>query len=1034
MNALVNFIFDRKKAFLALWFLITILGISEYKKIPRETYPDIRIPVIYVSVLYESISPEDGERLLIKPIEKEVKSIEGLKYVKSHAVEGRVSIILEFEAGFDNVKAMQDVRDKIDRAKSDLPVGVEEPILKEVVFSEFPVLNVILTGNIPERSLVDSARKIKDKVEELAEVLSVNIAGNLEETVEIIIDPLKLESYGLSMEIIQNIINNNKLIPTGAVETDNARFAVKLPGLLESIPQIMDLPIKSKDEIVLKINDIATVVSGYKPRKSLAKVNGEDAVTLEISKRSGHNVIDTIAKVKSLVNKEILAISPNIKVIYAQDGSKRIINNTNDLQNNIIFALILVTLITMTFINLKSALLIGLTIPSSFLMAILVLSKINITLNIVVFFALILSVGLLVDASIVVVEFANRQIAQKRSVVFAFKESIKRMSIPIITSSITTLIVFLPLLFWPGTVGQFMLFIPITLICTITASLFMALLFIPVIGCIIKPSAKSTKNKSDNKFTKLYVNLVKHILHRPISFCLITLVSLAGVILIFIFFNSGKEFFPNIEPDNAMIKIRMRGNLSVHEKERFAMMVYQEAISEQKSIKVFYSRAGESSGDRSGGNSSEDVIATIALEFVDWQKREKVNNIIDRIRTKVSNFPGMIIEIDVEKKGPRSGKNIQLEVTHPDYTKLNQEAAKIYNFLSNSDYFRDVDDSRPVDSIEWKFEINRELAAQLGVNITDIGNFINLVTNGVVASNYRPDHKDEEVDIILRFAEEHRNITQFDHLRIINSEGQAIPISNFVTRKAQQELTQINRRDGKRIITINANTSDILPATGVLLIKEFIKKGLIDSQTSIKFRGEDEDSNETQTFLGQAFILALTVMTLILILQFNSFYHAFVIMSAVFLSTIGVLLGLLITNTPFGIVMCGVGIIALSGIVVNNNIILIDSYKFYLNNGYTAYRAILSASKRRLRPILLTASTTVLGLMPMILKMNIDFINLTVTFGAPSTGWWYQLSTAIAGGLTFATILTLFFTPALLMIGAKINKHGYEYKNNGKAK
>jgi multidrug efflux pump len=1035
MSVVTNLIFDKRKAFIALWLFISMLGLSEYLKIPREVYPDIRIPIIYVSVNYEAISPEDGERLLIKPIEKEVKTIEGLKYVKSYASQGRVSIILEFEAGFNNIKAMQDVRDRVDKAKAELPENAEEPILKEVIFSEFPVLNVILTGDVPERSLVQAARKLKDKIEELAEILSVNIAGDLEDTVEIIIDPMKLESYGLSMDMIQTIINSNKLIPAGAVETNNSKFAIKLPGLLESIPQIMSLPIKTNGNIVLKIQDIADVVSGYKPRQSLAKVNGLDAVTLEISKRSGHNIIMAVANVRELVDREIAAISSNIEVIYSQDGSQRILATTKDLQSNIIFALILVTLITMIFIDLQSALLIALTIPGSFLIAILVLAKINITLNVVVFFALILSVGLLVDAAIVVVEYANRQMANNISSTEAFKRSIRRMAWPIITSTITTIIVFLPLLFWPGTMGQFMLFIPITLICTMSASLFMALVFIPVVGSWLKPSyAKPVKSKKtiSYKFTQGYSNIVKHILHRPVSFSLVTLLSLALVVVIFVFSNPGKEFFPTVEPDNAMIKIRMRGNLSVLEKERFAMMIYEEATAEAESIRVFYTRSGEVAGE-GGSNNAEDVIATISLEFTDWQERDKADKIMQRIRDYTQYYPGMVIEIDTKKKGPSNGKNIQLEVTSLDNSILNSEAKKISDFMLKSQYFRDIEDSRPINSIEWKFDINRELAAQLDVNITDLGNFIKLVTNGVTASNYRPDNNDDEVDIILRFAEKYRNVTQFNHLRIINSEGKAIPITNFVSRISGQELTKINRRDGHRFVTINANVSgEILSDQGVAMIKEFINNSNFDDSTTIKFRGEDEDSNETESFLGKAFMLALIIMILILVLQFNSFYYAFVILSAVFLSTIGVLLGLVLTNTPFGIVMCGVGIIALSGIVVNNNIILIDSYKHYIDNGYSSYRAILHATQKRLRPILLTSVTTVLGLMPMVLRMNIDFLNFTVTFGAPSTAWWYQLSTAIAGGLTFATILTLFFTPALLMIGAKLNKQGYQYSNYAK--
>lgn len=1036
MDNIIDFSVQRKRAVLMVLALILVTGFYTYSTIPREDTPDVQIPIIYVSMTHEGISPEDAENMLIKPMEIELRSIEGVKEMRSNASEGFASVILEFNAGFDSKKALQDVREKVEVAKAELPEDTEEPKVNEVNLSTFPVMNVILYGDVPERALHRIADDLEDKIESVPEVLSVDIAGDKEEMIEIIISPVLLESYGLTSNIVNFTSSNNLLVAAGAMDSEDGKFVVKVPGLIDGIEDILNLPLVVEGDNVIRVKDIAEVRKSFKDAEGYAKVNGQPAIVLEVAKRTGENIIETIDEVKKIVNEESEFWHESINVAFSQDKSSKIIDMVSELQNNIILAIILVVIVILAFIGFKAAGLVAFSIPGAFLIGILTLGFLDMTLNVVVLFSLIMSVGMLVDSAIVVIEYANRKIAEGENYKTAFQTAAKRMSWPIIASTVTTLIVFAPLLFWPGIIGQFMIYMPLTLIATLSGSLLMALIFMPVVGSIFgKPDKEESKeviqniktlengNLKDLKgFSKFYVSLLEKVITNAGKFSFLIVFLLVIMVSLYSLLGKGVEFFPKIEPSNIQLIVRARGNISTLEKESIVQEVQSEILDMNDEVKVFYSRSGKVNS--SGQKFPEDSIGVITLELADWQKRRKSDDIIEDIRNRVADIPGIIVEVLEQREGPPSGKKINIEVSSRFPELLEPVVEKLVDKMKKDGRFVDISDSREVPEIEWKIDVDRGQASKFSVSMATLGNFVKLVTNGLKITTYRPDDDDEELDVTLRFPGEYRKLEQLDTLKVINEHG-GVPISNFVERQAKQKVGNIERVNGLRTLKIEADPKPgILTDTLVNDAKEFIgdlyAKGEINKKVQINFKGEDEDQKEASEFLQKAFVLAIFGMMLVLTFQFNSIYQMGIIMSAIVLSTTGVLLALMTTGQPFGIVMCGVGIIALAGIVVNNNIIFIDTYKVLREDGMEVKEALLRTGAQRLRPILLTAGTTVLGLLPMVFQMNIDFIDRITTFGAPSTQWWQQLSTTIAGGLTFSTVLTLLFTPCLLFLGEKL--------------
>ncbi|MEZ8632757.1 efflux RND transporter permease subunit [Vibrio lentus] len=1022
MYSIIDAALSRARTMLSLLALILVAGVITYITIPKESSPDITIPIIYVSVGHQGISPTDAERLLVRPIEQELRSIEGVKEMTATAAEGHASVVLEFNVGVDLTKAMADVRDAVDLAKPKLPEDSDEPTVNEVTLaSEQPVLSVVLFGTVPERTIVQIARELGDKLESYRQILEVDIAGDRDDIVEIIVDPLLMESYSLDQADIYNLIAlNNRVVAAGFVDTGYGRFSVKVPSVFNSLKDVLELPIKVDGKQVVTFGDVATVRRAFRDPESFARLDGKSAVVLDIKKRAGENIIETVELVKAVMaGAQQQAEWPNnLLVKYTWDESKDVKIMLNDLQNNILSAIILVVIVIIAILGVRTALLVGISIPGSFLTGLLVLSVFGLTVNIVVLFSLIMAVGMLVDGAIVVTEFADRRMQEGEGRKAAYRDAAKRMAWPITASTATTLAAFAPLLFWPDVTGEFMKFLPLTLIATLTASLIMALLFVPVLGGLIgKPQYVSPKSQARmvalhngdfsqaTGLTKVYYHTLSIAIKHPFKVLFSAILLAVSVGFTYSKAGLGAEFFPEVDPPFFNVKVRSHGDLSIQEKDVIMRDIEQMMLNHDEFDTVY---------TRTGG---DDQIGLISITPVDWQYRRSVKAIIDELKVQTDQYAGVEIEYKFPDAGPPVENDLVIELSAKTPEQLNQAAKIVRGWADGNQALTNISDTASKDGIDWKVDIRRDDAARFAADATLVGNTVQFVTNGLKIGDYLPDDSSEEVDILVRYPSDKRDIGRFDQLRVKTPAG-LVPITNFAQIVPDHKQDTIKRLDGKRVVNIMADMEEGYNlALELPKIEQSLSELGLPSSVEFRIRGQNEEQENSSAFLQSAFMVALAVMALILITQFNSFYQAFLILSAVLFSTVGVFVGLLIFQRPFGIVMSGIGVIALAGIVVNNNIVLIDTYNQLIKRGLDKRDAILRTGVQRLRPVMLTTVTTILGLMPMVLEMNIDLINQKIEFGAPSTQWWSQLATAIAGGLAFATVLTLVLTPCLLMLG-----------------
>ncbi|WP_293264719.1 efflux RND transporter permease subunit [Neptunomonas sp.] len=1019
--ALVAAAIDRSRTSILILMFFLVGGLAAFQSIPKEADPDVAIPIMYVSIAYEGISPDDAVRLLVRPMEKELKSIEGIKEMRSVGSEGHASVTLEFDAGFDSDAALQDVREKVDIAKGKLPSGAEEPQIHEVNVALFPVLNIAISGAVPERLKLKVAKDLKDEIEGVTGVLEVDIGGEREELMEIIIEPQLLESYQLDFEtVLDTVARNNQLVAAGAVDTGNGRQVLKVPGVVAELEDMLNMPVKSVNGTVVTVGDIAKIRKTYKDPEGFARVGGGDAMVLEVKKKVGANIIDTIETVQRIVAERSKLWPQGLQYSYILDQSTQIKSMLRDLMNNVLSGIVLVMVVVLAAMGLRTSLLVGLAIPGSFLASIMVLNLMGFTLNIVVLFSLILVVGMLVDGAIVVAELAERRMSQGLSARESFRYAASRMAWPVIAGTATTLVVFMPLMFWPGVIGEFMKYLPATVVVCLTASLFMALIFLPVLGAVSARRKQTVNNTSDEyalpqtAVNRAYTKLMAKLLHYPILVFLAVLVMIGGSYASYTVFGKGVEFFPDVEPEMVLINLHARGDLSIHEKDVLLKQV-EERVMGVAGFKSIYAR----SFNQPPSDVAEDVVGVIQFQLDDWDKREKADDILTMMRERTADLPGIKVETRKAAGGPNAGKPIKLLVSGYDSKVLYNTVGDIRQMMEEIGGFSGTEDDRPLPGIEWRILVDREEAGRYGASIALVGQAVRLVTNGIKVTDYRPETSDDEVDIMIRFPKDKRNLDQLMQMQL-NTRLGMVPMSNFVELKPAPKTGSLKRVDSRRAITIQADAKEgQLVNDLVVAMQDRLAKHEFDPQIRLTFKGEDEQQKETGEFLASAFGTALFLMALILVTQFNSLYQAGLVLSAIVFSTAGVLIGLMVTGQPFGIVMVGVGIIALAGIVVNNNIVLIDCYNDLRKQGRSPYDAALQTGSLRLRPVILTAVTTVLGLLPMVLAMNIDLLNRDISFGAPSTQWWTQLSSAIAGGLSFATILTLFLTPCLLVLGER---------------
>ena len=720
----------------------------------------------------------------------------------------------------------------------------------------------------------------------------------------------------------------------------------------------------------------------------------------------------------------------NVIVNLTNNSATKIKDNLLDLQNNMISSMLLVIICVVLMLGIRTGLLVGLSIPISFLIGILFLGGIGVGINMVVLFGLILAVGMLVDGAIVITEYADKRMTEGASRKDAYAEASSRMAISVIASTVTTLIAFSPLLFWPGVIGEFMKYLPLTVICVLTASLLVALVFIPVIGAIVgKAGATSdtekelviaTENGHYDKLTgymKYYYNILNWAIKRPWKVIIGIVAMLFVSFFLYGIFGVGVEFFPETEPDFLNINVHGRGNLSIEEKSKFIGEVEKRVIS-MPYFKEVYSRTGARSY-----NAAEDVIGYIQVELKDWQTRPRSDIIVKEMEEKLKDVSGVILEVGKEKKGPVSGKPIEvlISATADNQALIDKGYSYIMKAMDDIGGFVNREDTLSLPGIQWKLQVNQAQAAKFGVSISSIGNIVQMMTRGATVSSYRPSDSDDELDIVVRFPKSFRALDMLDNLYVVTAYGNSVPISSFMTIIPEPKVTMVQRIDGKRVIKISSDVAiGEFAAEKVSALKKYMEKNPLPTGVNITFKGQDEDSQENSSFLGVAFISAIFFMGFVLLLQFNSFYSTFMILFSILLSTIGVILGLIIMRDPFSIVMTGLAVVSLAGVVVNNNIVLIDAFDEIKKKVSDPVDAVIRTGLQRLRPVYLTTTTTILGMVPMALKLNIDFMNAKITIGAPSMDMWATFSKSMIFGLGFATILTLVVTPCMLLVGVRM--------------
>ncbi|MES0860825.1 efflux RND transporter permease subunit [Ruegeria sp. SCPT10] len=1186
MTGVVAWAADRARMVLAFIAISLVIGGFAYVNLPKEGEPDIDIPMLFVSTQFPGISAEDSESLLIRPMETEMADLDGLDSMTATAAEGYAGILLEFEFGWDKSATIADVRDAMNSAQADFPDGAEQYTITEVNFSEFPVVIVNLTGAVPERTMARVAKDLQDELEALDSVLEAGIAGNRDELLEVIIDPLRLEAYNVTAaELIDVVRNNNQLIAAGEVDTAQGTFSVKIPSSFKTPGDVYGLPIKVNGDRVITLGELAEINYTFEDREGTARFDNVPTVALQVVKRKGFNLIDTVEQVKATVAEAQSKWPPELQAAVdvgtSNDQSRIVGSMVSQLEGSVLTAIALVMIVVLASLGTRAALLVGFAIPTSFLLCFAFLAAMGVTISNMVMFGLILAVGMLVDGAIVVVEYADKRIKEGVGPMHAYVEAAQRMFWPIVSSTATTLCAFLPMLFWPGVPGEFMKMLPVTLIFVLSASLIVALVYLPVVGGVsgrlsrifdrssnwlrartpwwlravlvlptfylvflgamqmvnpdyLSPTggrilgaflmmigafsgsvalgAAKIQRAPDSKVHTAkehtpFGYVIKFIVGNPIMpivsigavvFAVITVMSIFGEN------NRGVEFFVESEPEQATAYVRARGNLSLDEKDAMVLAAEQVIAAHPAVINVF-SFAGEGGLNQNNGGAEApaDTVGRVQFEIIPWEDRPNVHEpilgglfdrhsvapeydgdfVLEELGAQLAELPGFVVEIAALEQGPASAKPVHLRIKGDNWDSLTAATNAARAQFDTTPGLIKVEDTLPLPGIDWQIDVDVAKAGRFGADVATVGAMVQLVTRGILLGEMRPDSTDEEIEIRVRLPEEDRVLSTLDTLKVRTPDG-LVPLSNFVTRQPVPKLAEINRIDQERYYDVKADvepglsklfvdgsdgteqrlavvraledgteptastltmpdgkrfdlvmltgaasidelrtaiddgearTSLINPNERIAVLTEWLDTSPFDPAISWEWTGDQEDQAESGAFLMNAFAGALGLMFVILLAQFNSFYNSILVLLAVVLSTTGVLIGMLVMEQPFSIIMTGTGIVALAGIVVNNNIVLIDTYQEY-SRYMPRIDAIVRTAEARIRPVLLTTLTTMAGLTPMMFGLSLDFINGGYTIDSPTALWWKQLATAVVFGLGIATVLTLIVTPSMLAL------------------
>jgi multidrug efflux pump subunit AcrB len=1053
--------------------LLIIFGVYCYKALPRESEPDITIPNVFISTEYKGVSPTDIETAVTIEIEKKLKGLEGLKKIESVSSEGKSMINVEFVTGTDIDKALQDVKDKVDEAKGDLPNDLEDdPSVFEVNFSQLPIIVLSLSGTCGLPCLKEIADDLQDDIEALTGVMEVEVNGGLEREIRVEVVPEKLSYYGLTINSLQAAVQSeNQNTSGGAIRLGSGRYQLRVPGEFKTPEEIYGLVIGIHKGEPVYLKDVAQVIDGFKEESSISRLNGRDAVNLAIKKRSGENIITISKEVDKILKKERAHWPQGTEVTKVLDKSRDIEVMIADLENNILTGLVLVLLVIFLSMGFRNAVLVSLAIPFSMLISFIVLYAMGITLNMVVLFSLTLALGMLVDNAIVIIENTYRFMQQGASRVDAAIRATSEVAWPVIGSTVTTLAAFFPMLFWPGIMGEFMRFLPITLIVTLTSSLFVAMVINPAMASIfmkIKGQSDTTgKNLEEVSaavgkpaaiegfWMTLYSRSLRVALGKPwsvigVSFCALILMFESWLLAIGL--EKPVEFFPEIDPRGFYVNIEtpegadldfidriigrvelaiagVTGNPAEISITPLAALAPKEhskpdgekfyGPSDLSNVKDVYMQGVTSA---SGGSAfSANSPNHVGVRFLELDERSESSHItVNTIRERVKDIPGGKITIAKEEEGPPTGAPINLEISGPDFEILGKIANRVKDALNRIPYVEDVRDNYVEGIPSVQVNVDRQKAALFGLTTNMIGFALKSAYNGLDVSSFR--QGDDDFDITLQLKEADRRVVDVLHqLMLPTPSGVTVPLSTVASVSFVGAIGDINRINNERVVTVKANIEET-KTTGPVVREEaarFIEQVALPAGYAMKFTGEQDEQKESEDFLSKAFMVALLLIFLVLVAMFNSVSQPFIIMTSVILSLGGAFLGMTLFRSPFGIIMTGVGVISLAGVVVNNAIVLLDYTNKLRERGYALKEAVVSAGATRLRPVLLTAITTILGLIPMVTGVSYDFHTWSIAWVSESSQWWRSMANVVIFGLMMATFLTLIVVPTLYFLVAR---------------
>jgi multidrug efflux pump subunit AcrB len=1085
-----SFAVEHRTSVVVLLVIIALMGTLAYRTTPKESFPELPIPIIAVNTVYPGVSPADVESQITRVIEEDLSTISDVEELTSTSIEGYSSIVAEFDTSVDLAEALQKVREKVDLAKPDLPEDAEEPSIVEFNFSEVPIMQVNLSGEYGLVRLKELGEELQDRLEQISAVLRADLRGGLEREVKVDVDLAKLQFYGLALsDVVDAIRSENVNIPGGSIDVGDAKYLLRVDGEFDEPAVIEELVVTVVGGRPVYVRDIASVDFGFAERESYARMNGNAVVTLDVVKRSGENIIATSEEVRGAIEEMRPLFPPTTVVEITSDQTEQIEDMVSSLENNILSGLILIVGVLFFFLGAGTSMFVAVSIPSSMFLSFMVLKAIGVSMNMVVLFSLILALGMLVDNAIVVVENIYRFLEEGWDRTLAAKKATGEVAIPVIAATATTLAAFTPLLFWPGEVGEFMGYLPKTLIVTLSSSLFVALVIVPtlcamfmrleeegprrpmrpalrwtllataalvflgvaranpltavlltatVLGVwalnrfLLKGVARRFKDVVLPAWMELYEGQLRWALaHRAmvmggtIGVFLVTL-------MVFSRFSAGVEYFPESMPPSQLIvdveaPVGTRAEVTDQVVERLERQLPELGGRQDWESIVAVTGSGGGGGNPMGGGPGGPEGGRITVSLIDFQDRERdaFETLAEMQAVLGADIARATVTVDKPSEGPPQGAPVSIEIVGEDPATLKDLSDALLDELESAPVYRklvglesDLDEARS----ELSVRVDREKAALYDLSTFDVGQAIRGAINGIEAAKYRTGN--DEYDIIVRLAEDYRqDLEGLRDLTVMAEGGIQVPLVSVADWSVEDGYGSINRKDQERMATISADVAAGLNSNAVLAE---VQASLSDFESrlppgyTMKYTGQSEDQEEAQTFLGGAFLTALMLIGFILISQFNSVVKPVIILTSVLMSTIGVLIGLMIFRMPFGIINTSVGIISLAGIVVNNAILLIDYIDVLRDrDGMTRREALVQGGKTRFRPVILTAVTTALGLVPLAVGLNFDFfglygaLNPELYWGGEQAAWWGPMAVAIIAGILFATFLTLVLVPVM---------------------